>query len=294
MAKEVRLTAVQPVHPHSKNSEVRNPDILESALALLDQAGKLGSDITLLPELLNIFDVVKLDTAAKAGPELPPFLEKVAAKARNHRMYVICPVAEMRGEDLYNTCLIFGRDGAEIGRYDKTHISQPERLLYPNIKAGDSLPTFDLDFGRIGIMTCWDCYFPEVAIVYSLKGVEVLFYPRWMSGPSEISFEIQMRARAIDHGVFLVSSSYGVEAHVPWKPGYLFGRSCIIGRDGTILADASHDVGLASAAVETDKPILVECLDECMGEGLIRDLRELILQDRRPALYGLICSRARK
>lgn len=288
MGKTIRLTAVQPPHPYSEKSTLRTPDILEVALELIDEAGILGSDIALLPELINVFDTVEVDVAAMAGPQLPPLLEKVSARAKMHNMYIIFPVAEMRDDGLYNTAIIFGRDGAQVGRYDKTHISQAEYNLYPSIKAGNNLPTFDLDFGRIGIMTCYDCYFPEVAVVYSLKGADVLFYPRWQSGPSEISFEIQMRDRAIDHAVVLVTSSFGVEPDVAWKPGYLLGRSCVVGRDGTILADAGHAVGLASAVVEFDKPRLIECLDECMGEGLVRDLRELILHDRRPELYTLI------
>jgi predicted amidohydrolase len=69
----------------------------------------------------------------------------------------------------------------------------------------------------------------------------------------------------------------------------LFGRSCVIGRDGTILADAGHEVGLATAEVDLDKPRLVEGLDTFRGEGLIRDRRKQILEDRRPELYRLIC-----
>jgi len=91
--------------------------------------------------------------------------------------------------------------------------------------------------------------------------------------------------------MLLVSSSFGVGPGVAWKPGYLFGRNCVIRRDGTILADAGHEVGLASAEVEIDKSRLAECLDECMGEGLVRDLRKSILYDQRPELYKLICRR---
>jgi predicted amidohydrolase len=226
-----------------------------------------------------------------ASPQVVvPLLERFAGLAKKYGMYVILPIGEARGGDLYNSAVIFDRDGMEFGRYDKTHISQPEILLYPQIKAGNSLPTFDLDFGRIGIMTCYDCSFPEVAIIYGLKGVDVLFYPRWQSGPSEIFFEIQMRSRALDNAVFLVSSSFGVRDGVPWKPGMLFGRSCVIDRDGTILSDAGHGVGLASKIIDLDKPYQIECLDASHGEGLIKKYRELIHEDRRPELYSLLSS----
>jgi predicted amidohydrolase len=261
--------------------------MLAAALELIDRAAEVGSDAVLLPELINIYELggVDVDLAVQAGPRLVTLKERVAEKAARHAMYVILPVAEARNDGLYNTSIIFGRDGKIIGAYDKTHISQPERLQYPRMQAGDSLPTFDLDFGRIAIMTCYDCSFPEVATTYALKGTEVLFYPRWQSGPSEIFFEIQMRARALDNSLFLVSSSFGVAPGVAWKPGMLFGRSCIIGRDGTILSDAGHEAGLATTVVDLDRAMLVECLDASQGEGLIRNIRELLQEDRRPELY---------
>lgn len=287
MAKLVHLTAIQPPSP---DKVLRNADMLVAAHRLVEQAGELGSDVVLLPELINIYEIEGYDILSKAAQgEVTKLVERFAVQAKKHKMYVILPVGEYREDGLYNTSIILGRDGVEVGRYDKTHISQPEYLVYEDIKGGEHLPTFDLDFGRIGIMTCYDCSFPEVAIIYALKGVDVLFYPRWQSGPSEIFFEIQMRARALDHAIFLVSSSFGVRDGVPWKPGMLFGRSCIIGRDGTILADAAHEEGLASITVDLERPRLVECLDESMGEGLIKEYRGLIREDRRPELYSLIC-----
>jgi predicted amidohydrolase len=285
MARYVRLTAVQPPFP---DKVLRNADMLKVAHELVDQAGSDAADIVLLPELINTYEIngIDADVMKMAAPEVVQALKaSFGALARKHHMYLILPVGEARGDSLYNSAILLGRDGKEIGRYDKTHISQPELLLYPQIKAGNSFPVFELDFGRIAIMTCYDCNFPEVAIIYAMKGADVLFYPRWQSGPSEIFFEIQMRARALDHAIFLVSSSFGVRDGIPWKPGMLFGRSCVIGRDGTILADASHEQGLASTKVDLDRPRLVECLDESQGQGLVKELGELIRQDRRPDLY---------
>jgi predicted amidohydrolase len=287
MAIKVRLSAIQPPFP---DDVIRNADMLSVAYELTDKAGQMKSDIALLPELINTYEVIDVDIMEMAAPERVQALKnQYASLAKKHNMYIILPVGEARQDGLYNSAILIGRDGEEIGRYDKTHISQPEVLLYPQIKAGDSLPTFDLDFGRIGIMTCYDCSFPEVALIYALKGAEVLFYPRWQSGPSEIFFEIQMRSRALDHAMFLVSSSFGVRDGVPWKPGMLFGRSCVIGRDGTILSDAGHETGIASRVVDLEKQWFIECLDASHGEGLIKEYRQLIHQDRRPELYKAIC-----
>lgn len=287
MSKNVRLTAIQPPAP---DKVIRNADTLEAAYKLTDQAGQQKSDIVLLPELINLYEVTKIDYMEMAAPDrVAPIIDGYSVLAKKHGMYIILCVGEARNDGLHNYAIIIGRDGKEVGRYEKTHISQPEHLLYPNIKSGNCLPVFDLDFGRIGIITCYDLSFPEISIIYALKGADVIFYPRWQSGPSEIFFEIQMRARALDHATFLVSSSFGVRDGIPWKPGMLFGRSCVIGRDGTILNDAGHEVGIASSIVDMEKPRLIECLEDAHGEGLIKNYRELIHQDRRPELYKLIC-----
>lgn len=284
MAREVKLATVQPPCP---DAVLRNEEMIDIALQLTDAQGREGPDIVLLPELINIFEVedhpLSLEDSASTEA-VAELTDRFAELAARHGMHLILPVGELREDGLYNSAILLDRQGREIGRYDKTHISQPEKLIYPNIQAGEDFPVFDLDFGRIGIMTCYDCNFPEVSMIYAMKGVEVLFYPRWQSGPSEIYFEIQMRARALDQGIFLVSSSFGVRDGIPWKPGMLFGRSCIIGRDGIILADVGHDQGYVSRCVDLEKPFLVECLDDSMGKGLIKDFNRLILEDRRPDL----------
>ena len=284
MAREVTLASVQPPCP---DASLRNAEMIEIALQLTEKLGRERPDIVLLPELINLFEVeghqLPLEEAA-SEEAVADLTARFAELAARYEMYLILPVGELRADGLYNSAILLDRQGQEIGRYDKTHISQPEKLIYPNIQAGEEFPVFDLDFGRIGIMTCYDCNFPEVAMIYAMKGVEVLFYPRWQSGPSEIYFEIQMRARALDQGIFLVSSSFGVRDGLPWKPGMLFGRSCVIGRDGTILADAGHEQGYVSRRADLEKPFLVECLDDSMGQGLIKDFGRLIIEDRRPEL----------
>ncbi|MCC7353404.1 MAG: carbon-nitrogen hydrolase family protein [Anaerolineae bacterium] len=284
MTRLVRPAAIQPPHPYK---DLSNAQMLQRSLELLDDAGKQGADIALLPELINIFMVPPEQYPQKIGAELDDLKRKTAEVAARHRMYVILPVLNPHKDHLHNSSLIFDRSGQIIGRYDKIHLTDQEYDEFPTIKAGDSFPVFDLDFGRIGIMTCADCAFPEVAEIYDLQDVDILFYPRWQSGPSEIFFEIQMRSRAIDHLIFLVSSSFGVSPNRAWKPGMLFGRSCIIGRDGTFIADAGHIEGIAIATIDLDRPQLMDVLDDVYGSD-IRDVRTMRHAARRPDLYGLL------
>lgn len=284
MARDTRLTAIQPPHP----SEILSTDgMLTRALDLVEQAGRVGSDIALLPELVNVYPLKGKGATQKAEAELASLAAAVAQRAKQYGMYVILPVLDKRADSFYNSAWLIDRSGQLIGKYDKVHLT-PMEIDFYGVKPGSEYSVFDLDFGRIGIIICADGVFPEPSIIYALQGVDVLFWPRWMSGHSEISFEIQMRCRAIDYALHVVSSSFGVPHDVAWRPGMLFGRSCVISHDGTIIADAGHQEGIATAVVDLDDRRLVQRLDPYFGDGYFADLREIRLAERRPDTYGLI------
>jgi predicted amidohydrolase len=284
MAKDTRLTAIQPPHP---SESIDTDAMLARTLSLIDKAGQAGSDIALLPELVNVYPLKGEQAWQKAETELDSLASAVAKRAKLYRMHIILPVLEKRSAGYFNTAWLFGRDGELLGKYDKVHLTPMETDFY-GVKAGSDYPVFDLDFGRIGLMICLDGVFAEPSIIYALQGVDVLFWPRWMSGHSEISFEIQMRCRAIDYALHIVSSSFGVPPTVAWRPGMLFGRSCVISHDGTIIADAGHQEGIATAVVDLEHCRLVQRLDPYFGDGYFADLRKIRLAERRPDTYGLI------
>ena len=130
-----------------------------------------------------------------------PITEKIAASAKANSIYVIVGCWEVFADDTFaNTALIFGRDGEIVGKYFKTHAAidhfegsppwanppagktrewmlqnDPEWIM----KTGTDLPVFEFDFGMVGIMTCYDGWFPEPPRVMSLKGAELLV---WING----------------------------------------------------------------------------------------------------------------
>jgi predicted amidohydrolase len=281
----VRLTSVQPPHP---NPQLDTGQMLERAMMLLEDAGKQETDLALLPELLTVYGLEPKEAMARARENLEQYMPRVIGLAVKYQMDIVFPVLEERDGCLYNAALVIDRTGRRIGSYDKTHVFDYEADWY-HVTPGDLYPVFDLGYGKIGILTCYDNYIPEVASIYSVKGVDILCYPRWESGPSEITWEMKTRTRALDHSIFVMTSSYGAQNGTPWKPGMLFGRSCIIGRDGAILADAAHHEGLATALVDLSTPRLMDVLDDAFGKGDIRDLRKQNLSDRRPETYTALC-----
>ena len=169
----------------------------------LDQAGALRPDIVALPEFCPVVGVPQdqWSPVARGAETVPdgPLCRLLAGKAEQHGMYVLAGNIERRGKHLFNTAVIFDRQGHFVGQYDKTHLTFGE--LQWGISCGDSYPVFDLDFGRIGVHICYDEWFPEVARFYAHQGVEILFLP--VAGGKPITW----RTRALDNGIYFVSSS---------------------------------------------------------------------------------------
>ena len=133
--------------------------------------------------------------------------QSIAAAAAKHRIYVIVGCWEVFADETYaNTALVFGRDGRIVGKYRKTHAAvdryegKPAWSRPPSDKdqdwfvrndpewtmqRGQDLPVFDFDFGRVGILTCYDGWFPESFRVLSLQGAEVLVWMNSRGGTVE-------------------------------------------------------------------------------------------------------------
>jgi predicted amidohydrolase len=261
---------------------------VETGLELLAEAGQQGVDVACLPEYFNLLGR-PLDQWPQ-GAESPggPTETRVRSLAAEHGMYVILPLARRSGACLTNEALVIGRDGQVEGTYIKTHLARAADVELMGASPGDELPVFDLDFGRVGIMICYDNYFPEVAGTLAARGAEVIFYPHLQAGPSELVWETQLRARAVDHCVYVATACPGVKRSSFWRPGMLFGRSAVIGPDGLSLCDAGRYEGFATADIDLDQPHLMDITHQ----GDVRDLRRLVREDRRPELYGALSAGA--
>lgn len=279
----------------------------EEYISLCEQeairAGEAGCDVFLLPEHFDSFgsleaqhcgDPYEADTdwrityQAFAEPLLGPLTKRFGAIAHRYSMYILVSFAELDGKTLYNTCAILGRDGTVCGKYRKTHLCGTEARLC-GTQAGNEIPVFDLDFGRIGIAICMDIYFPEVFRVLQLKGADVIFWPHQTYGPSEEMLQTLLKARAIDTRAFFVASNFASpDYYAPYDPGHaLTGRAMIVNRDGMIIADTGHYPGLAITELHLDMPCIGKDVC-CIRRTGIDDLRVDMLHFRRPELYDEI------
>ena len=166
---------------------------------LVDQAGAQKADIVCLPEGVTIVGT-QHDYVSASEPVPGPTTRYLGEVARRNNLNIVAGILEKEGDVVYNTAVLIDREGKVAGKYRKT--SLPREEIDGGITPGNSFPVFDTDFGRIGIMICWDVTFPEPAKALAEQGAEVIFLPIW-GGDLTLA-----KARAIENQVYLVSSTY--------------------------------------------------------------------------------------
>lgn len=208
---EARKVRVATIHHRPEN--MKNPaQSRESFREHVKNAGEQGADIVCLPEGITI--VGNSMSYVEVSEPIPgPSTEYLGQLGKEYNMYIVAGIYERDGPIVYNTSVLIGRDGKLEGKYRKT--SLPREEIDGGITPGAEFPVFDTDFGRIGMMICWDVFFPEVARQISLKGAEIIFMPIW-GGDLTLA-----KARAIENQIYLVSSSYDMKTGVFDKTGEL-------------------------------------------------------------------------
>lgn len=190
-----------------------------------------GTDLILLPEGATMVGS-GLKYADVAEPIPGPSTKRLGELARARRAWIVAGIYEREGKAVYNTAVLINRDGHYAGKYRKVYI--PREELEGGITAGDDYPVFDTDFGRIGIMICWDVQYADPARALALRGAELILMPIW--GGSELLG----RARALENHVFLASSGYDYP-------------SAIVDPNGEILTSKETDGAIAVADIDLEK-----------------------------------------
>jgi N-carbamoylputrescine amidase len=188
-----------------------------------------------------------------AEPIPGPSTDAFGKLAKKHRVVIIASLFEKRASGLYhNTAAIIDADGSLLGIYRKMHI--PDDPLYYEkfyFTPGDlGFKAWSTRHGRIGVLVCWDQWFPEGARLTALQGAEILFYPTAIGWhPSEKaeygerhhdSWELIQRAHAVANGCYVaVPNRIGLERPAGGDGIEFWGQSFVAGSSGQILARAS-------------------------------------------------------
>jgi predicted amidohydrolase len=251
-----RRIRVATTYLRQRNDRRRN---LEALLSILDRAGREGSDLVVTSETF-------VDRSCFAPEPIPGDLTRaVAAKAAEHRAYVVLSMNERSGEQYHNTAVLFDRTGGVVGTYRKTHLPLIEAEA--GITPGSSYPVFETDFGTVGMLICYDHWFPETARILRVKGAEMILVSTIGDAP------LQSLARAADNALPVVVA--GADGPAP---------SRIIDVDGKILGEIpTGDDGVCVREIDLDERRLQRWLSVGDADG---DPRNLFVKERRTDTYA--------
>ena len=248
---------------------------LERSLHFIWRAATEGADLVILPELANSgCDLGFPERALDLAEEIPGGRTVRAWKneAQGSGIYVVGGLLERDGDTLHNSAVLVGPEA--FGRYRKTHLWDREKLLY---EPGRELPVLDTPLGRIGLLVCYDAWFPEAARTLALEGAQFICVPA--NAPDDWVPERQRRGDLTMLNVHCIAAANANRVFVAAAnrvgDGYL-GRSCVVDVTGGVLALAgATEEGLISVELQ---------LDRAHREKRLTDLSHAF-EDRNAAVY---------
>jgi predicted amidohydrolase len=243
---DIELTTTEPPRPrkvrlatvHYRPREGRNNREKCALFApFIEQAAEQQVDLVVLPETLTYYGSGK--TPAEVAEPIPgPSTRYFGTLAKKHDLYIVAGLYERAKHLVYNVAVLIGPDGQVVGKYRKVCLPRDE--IHNGVCAGDAYPVFETRFGKVGMMVCYDGFFPEVARNLSNAGAEIIAWPVWGCNPK------LAEARAIENHVYLVSSTYtDVDRH--WM------HSAVYGHDGSKLAWAKKWGTIAVAEIDLNQ-----------------------------------------
>ena len=242
---------------------------MESVFVQLEKNGE-KPDLVVFPETLLTRWVRGLGVGKGAQPIPGPHTDWAAAWARKLHTNVVVSLREIADGRYYNSAAVIDRSGKIVGVYRKTQLCVGE--YEGGYQWGGDLPVFSLDFGKIGVLICWDMWFPEAIRTLRLRGAEVIAYP--IAAPSRQHYDTMWRARAQENGIVLAASISGGDGACP---------SRIITPDGEVMAETYRQQTYAATTVDlNDLPVNMQYLSVDSGEG---ETRSFYIYERHPALY---------
>ena len=231
---------------------------LKKTLALTERAAKQGANIICTQELFRsqYFCQNEDHENFKLAEPIPgPSTQAFQKIAKKHGVVIVASLFEKRASGLYhNTAVIIDADGSLLGIYRKMHI--PDDPLYYEkfyFTPGDTgFRAWNTKFGKIGVLICWDQWYPEGARLTAMQGAEILFYPTAIGWHPEEkaeygvnqhgAWETIQRSHAVANGCYVAAiNRIGLETPIGGPGIEFWGQSFVAGTSGQILAKASID-----------------------------------------------------
>ena len=234
--RKVRLASVH-YRPRATKTTM---DVCRQFAPLIEEAARRKADLVVLGETLTYAGVGS--GYADCAERIPgPSTDYFAELATKHGLHIVAGLIERDRHQLFNVAVLIGPDGKVAGKYRK--VCLPDGEYDKGMSPGNDYPVFETRLGKIGMMICYDGFFPEVARELSNRGAEIIAWPVWGCNPE------QARARACENQVYLVSSTYE-DVSRNWM------LTAVFGQDGSVLAQAKDWGTVCVAEVDLNKPTL--------------------------------------
>ena len=244
----VCMAAVHYVPRQAKSPDER----LKAFIPLIEEAAKRKADIVVLPEVVTYGSGSTYDSVAETIPG--PSTEFFGALAKKYNLYIVPGLVEREKHLIYNVAVLIGPDGSIVGNYRKICLPRPE--IEGGITPGHEYPVFETRFGKVGLMVCYDGFFPEVARELSIRGAEVIAWPVMGCNP------LLAKARACENHVYIISSTH-TSAEQNWMV------SAIFDQEGNIISQAKEWGTLAIAEADLDQRIHWNSLGDFKAEIMV-------------------------
>jgi predicted amidohydrolase len=236
--RKVRLAAVH-YYPEKVSTAL---EVCQQFAPFVAEAAEKKADLVVLGETITVAGIKPRPSYPEVAEPIPgPSTDYFGTLAKKHGLYIVVGLMEKEaGTDLvYNVAVLIDPEGKVAGKYRKTSLPRSENIS--GIVPGDSYPVFDTKFGKLGMMVCYDAFFPEVARRLALNGAEIIALPVWGCNPELVT------ARCAENGVYMVSSTYT-------DPKHKWIKTAIWDREGRRLASADHQGQVIVSEVDLTTP----------------------------------------
>ena len=268
--REIRVAGVQ-----FSPKKLRKKDNLSEIIGYIKELARRKIQLTVFPECsLTGYALKESEVNALAETVPGPSTEEIQEVCRRESLHTVIGLIEKDGNKTYNTAVLVSPNGIEA-KYRETHL--PYQGVDKHVNQGqNTYMPLDTDIGKIGILICYDIFFPETVRALTLSEVElIVVLTNWAEGVEFYADHI-VYTRAIENHVNIAAiNRVGTEGNFRF-----YGKSSIIDPSGRILASASNNVTTLIADINMDEPHRKRIV-RIPGQWEVE-----ILKDRRPELYS--------
>lgn len=232
-----------------------NPDFGEVRKNLekaIDRLGTIKADLVVFPELFSTgYQFTSVEEVEELSEQIPdgPTCRAMIKYAGSKKIYIVHGIAERESKKFFNSAVLIGPEGL-IGKYRKSHLFYEEKLFFSPGDTGFNV--FNIGSAKLGIMICYDWWFPEAARTLALKGADIICHP---ANLVLTGCQKAMQTRSLENAVYSVTANrIGAEARGGKDELRFKGQSQIADPAGNVILSMDSDKeGIKAVEIDVDK-----------------------------------------